>query len=158
MASICACAKGDTEDPPVFKVKLLNDVAKMPTRGSTGAAGYDLAAVVDGVIPARGRALVSTGVAVRVPSDHYARIAPRSGLTVRHGIDVGAGVIDSDYTGEIKVALFNHDNEPFQIKAGDRVAQLIFERISTPALFVVDVLEDTERGDGGFGSTSGWVA
>ena len=138
----------------MWAVRLLHEGAKLPARGSEGAAGYDVSAVADGVVPARGRALVGTGIAVRVPPDHYARVAPRSGLTARHGIDVGAGVIDSDYTGEVKVALFNHGDEPFSFKAGDRVAQLIFERISTPELRVVAALEDTARGHGGFGSTS----
>ena len=140
----------------MFQVAFVSghDDAKLPTRGSAGAAGYDLSANADGIVPPRGRVLVSTGIAIRVPPDHYARVAPRSGLTVKHGIDVGAGVIDSDYTGEVKVALFNHSDEPFVVKAGDRIAQLIFERISTPDLVLVQALDVTDRGAGGFGSTS----
>jgi dUTP pyrophosphatase len=88
-----------------------------------------------------------------VPKDCYARIAPRSGLAFKYGIQVGAGVVDSDYTGEIKVLQFNHGAYDFTIKAGDRIAQLIFERIFTNELEEVEELVKTERGAGGFGST-----
>ena len=81
------------------------------------------------------------------------RIAPRSGLAVKHSIDTGAGVIDSDYRGQVKVLLFNHSEVDFEIKEGDRIAQLVLERIYTPEILVVDELEETIRGAGGFGST-----
>jgi dUTP pyrophosphatase len=83
----------------------------------------------------------------------YGRVAPRSGLTVKHGIHVGAGVIDPDYTGEIKVALFNLGDGPFEVKKGDRIAQLILERCETPYVREITEISETERGDGGFGST-----
>jgi dUTP pyrophosphatase len=83
----------------------------------------------------------------------YGRVAPRSGLTVKHGIHVGAGVIDPDYTGEIKVALFNLGDVPFEIKKGDRIAQLVLERCETPDVHEIDTLDETGRGAGGFGST-----
>jgi len=92
---------------------------------------------------------------VSQPEGTYARIAPRSGLAWRHGIQVGAGVVDSDYTGEVKVVLFNQDPSlPFEVRRGYRIAQLIFERVEIP----LEVTEETdipatERGDGGFGST-----
>ena len=81
------------------------------------------------------------------------RIAPRSGLAVKHFIDTGAGVIDSDYRGQVKVLLFNHSEVDFEIKEGDRIAQLVIERIYTPEVMVVEELEDSVRGAGGFGST-----
>lgn len=96
---------------------------------------------------------VPTGISITVPIYCYARIAPRSGLTFKYGIQVGAGVIDSDYTGEIKVILFNHGENDFIIKTGDRIAQLIFEKIVTNELQEVEELVQTDRGSGGFGST-----
>lgn len=81
------------------------------------------------------------------------RIAPRSGLAVKHSIDTGAGVIDSDYRGQVKVLLFNHSEVDFEIKEGDRIAQLVLERIYTPEILIVDELEGSIRGAGGFGST-----
>ena len=80
-------------------------------------------------------------------------MAPRSGLAVKHGIDVGAGVVDYDYRGPLGVVLFNFGQEPFEVKAGDRIAQLVLERIVTPAVEEVEELDSTERGAGGFGST-----
>ena len=138
-----------------FKVARLNDSAVIPVRGSSGAAGYDICSSADMTVPLRSWVAVSTGIALQVPSDHYARIAPRSGLALKNGIDVGAGVVDSDYHGEVKVILFNHSNEHFSVRRGDRIAQVIFERISTPYLNEVPINEfvASERGTGGFGST-----
>ena len=120
-----------------------------------GSAGYDLFATQDFVIPSRGRGAVPTGISVEFPADYYLRIAPRSGLAYKSGIDVGAGVIDSDYKGEIKVILFNHTDVDFIIKVGDRIAQMIYVKINKPELKVVafEELSKSERGDGGFGST-----
>lgn len=87
------------------------------------------------------------------PEGTYGRIAPRSGLASKHFIDTGAGVIDSDYCGEVKVLLFNHASDDFPIKRGDRVAQLVLERIYTPEIIEVTDLEESVRGAGGFGST-----
>ena len=106
----------------------------LPSRGTIGAAGYDLAAVEAAVIPAHGKCLVKTGLAMALPPDCYGRIAPRSGLALRKFIDVGAGVIDSDYRGEIGVILLNFGNEDFVVIMGDKIAQLIFERINTPEI------------------------
>ena len=138
---------------PELQVKRLVQNAIIPTRGSAHAAGYDLYSVEDCSIPHGGRLLVGTGVAVVLPMKVYGRVAPRSGLTVKHGIHVGAGVIDPDYTGEIKVALFNLGDAPFEIKKGDRIAQLILERCETPYVREITEIRETERGSGGFGST-----
>ena len=134
-------------------IKKLSFDALLPTRGSIGAVGYDLYSNCDGVIPTSERMLVSTGVAVVLPKGVYGRVAPRSGLAVKHGIQVGAGVIDPDYTGEVKVVLFNHGDKDFEIKKGDRIAQLILERCETPNVEEIGLMEETDRGAGGFGST-----
>ncbi|KAB8070279.1 dUTPase-like protein [Aspergillus leporis] len=138
--------------PPLL-IKKLNESAQAPTRGSAFAAGYDMYSAKETVIPAKGKALVDTGIAIAVPEGTYGRIAPRSGLAAKHFIDTGAGVIDADYRGEVKVLLFNHSDVEFLVKVGDRVAQLIIERIYTPEVMVVEELEESVRGAGGFGST-----
>jgi len=136
-----------------LRVKKLSEHAVLPARGSEGAAGYDLSAAHECVVPARGKALVKTDLSIAIPEGTYARIAPRSGLAWKHSIDVGAGVVDADYRGNVGVILFNLSDQEFQIKAGDRVAQLILERIATPEVVAVEDLDDTTRGAGGFGST-----
>ena len=137
-----------------LKVKKLTYDAIVPTRGSDGAVGYDLYSSEDAVVPNQaGRALVGTGITVVLPSGVYGRVAPRSGLAVKHCINVGAGVIDPDYTGEIKVVLFNHGLNDFEIKKGDRIAQLVLERCETPPIEEISIVEDTDRGSDGFGST-----
>jgi dUTP pyrophosphatase len=141
-----------------FQVRLLTPTAQPPKRGSVLAAGYDAYASEPTTIPANGRALVSTGLAVVCPPDTYVRVAPRSGLAVKNGISTGAGVIDADYRGEVKVLLFNHSTQDFTVNAGDRIAQLIIERIITPQVEVLndeqwETVCDTTRGAGGFGST-----
>ncbi|OQE19027.1 hypothetical protein PENSTE_c016G07998 [Penicillium steckii] len=138
--------------PPLL-VKKLVDSASAPTRGSAFAAGYDVYAAKETVIPSKGKAMVDTGIAIAVPEGTYGRIAPRSGLASKHFIDTGAGVIDADYRGEVKVLLFNHSDVDFPVKQGDRVAQLVLERIYTPEVAVVEELEESVRGAGGFGST-----
>ncbi|XP_046689241.1 deoxyuridine 5'-triphosphate nucleotidohydrolase, mitochondrial-like [Homalodisca vitripennis] len=97
--------------------------------------------------------MVKTDLKIMLPEGCYGRIAPRSGLTWKNGIDVGAGVIDEDYRGDVRVILFNHSDEPFTIEAGDRIAQLICEKIYYPELEEVQELDETNRGSGGFGST-----
>ena len=131
----------------------LHDMASTPRQGSAEAAGVDLASGINLVVPRRGKALVSTGLAVSIPKGHYGRIAPRSGFSWRNHVDVGAGVIDSDYRGEVKVLLFNHKQEDLHIKKGERVAQLILEKYSPAQVVIVDSLDETTRGGNGFGST-----
>lgn len=135
-------------------VKRLSENATLPTRGSTEAAGLDLYAAEAMTIPPHGKGLVATDLALDVPPGHYARVAPRSGLAWKNHIDVGAGVIDSDYRGPVKVILYNHSSqETFTVSKGDRIAQLILEQISIPAVVEVQDLATSIRGEGGFGST-----
>ncbi|NXY03930.1 DUT protein, partial [Pteruthius melanotis] len=131
----------------------LSDNAFAPSRGSARAAGYDLYSAYDCVIPPMEKAVVKTDIQIALPSGCYGRVAPRSGLAAKHFIDVGAGVIDEDYRGNVGVVLFNFGKETFEVKKGDRIAQLICERIYYPELEEVEALDDTERGEGGFGST-----
>ncbi|CAI2166419.1 16060_t:CDS:2 [Funneliformis geosporum] len=134
-------------------VKRLTSKAKLPFRGSGQAAGYDLFSAADMVIPAEGKALIPTDLSIGIPAGTYGRVAPRSGLALKNFIDCGAGVIDPDYRGPLGVLLFNHSKLDHQVKEGDRIAQLILERIRTPNVIEVDELEGTERGLNGFGST-----
>ncbi|TGZ54628.1 hypothetical protein CRM22_010593 [Opisthorchis felineus] len=137
----------------VLKFVKLSEHATTPTRGSPLAAGYDLYAAHDTILPAKDRGLVKTDIQIALPDGCYGRVAPRSGLALKHGIDVGAGVVDQDYRGNVGVVLFNFGNEDFQIKKGDRIAQLICERIFLPELEECEMLSETERGAGGYGST-----
>ncbi|GFP58108.1 deoxyuridine 5'-triphosphate nucleotidohydrolase [Trichoderma asperellum] len=141
------------EAPIPLQVKKLSPQGRLPTRGSAFAAGYDVYAARDTVVPARGKVLVDTDISIAVPAGTYGRIAPRSGLASKHFIDTGAGVIDADYRGPVKVLLFNHADTDYEIKEGDRVAQLVLERIVTPEVVEVEELEESVRGAGGFGST-----
>ena len=122
-------------------------------RGSAGAAGYDLCAASNCIISSRGKGTIDTGLAVSLTPGTYAWIAPRSGLAIRNFINVGTGVINSDYWGEIKVVLFNHSAEDFSLQASDRIAQLILERIKTPQVKKVAAFDDIDRAARGFGST-----
>ncbi|KAF2498564.1 putative dUTPase [Lophium mytilinum] len=144
------------EPTPTLQVQFLSSSAKAPTKGSEFSAGHDLYASADIVVPARQRAKVATDISISVPVGTYARIAPRSGLAAKHGIDTLAGVIDADYRGPVIVLLANLSDEDFEIKAGDRIAQLIVERILMPTVVVVEKLEESVRGAGGFGSTGGF--
>lgn len=137
-----------------IQVKRLSEFARLPTRGSQYAAGYDLYSAVDCIVPARGKALVSTDLSITVPYGTYGRIAPRSGLALKNSIDVGAGVCDYDYTGNYGIILFNHSDQDFVVSKGDRVAQLILEKIVQNAeMEEVQELKQQERGESGFGST-----
>ncbi|KAJ7774232.1 dUTPase-like protein [Mycena maculata] len=136
-------------------IKRLSEKAKLPTRGSPLSAGYDLYSAEKKVVPAHGKTLVDTQISIAVPAGTYGRVAPRSGLASKFMIDTGAGVIDADYRGVVFVLLFNHSDKDFQVEEGDRIAQLIIERIHTPDVLEVEDLDETLRGTGGFGSTGG---
>lgn len=146
-------AVADLSSHPPLLIKKLSPDATTPTRGSAFAAGYDLYASKPITVPSRGKGLVSTDLAIATPEGTYGRVAPRSGLASKHFIDTGAGVIDADYRGEVKVLLFNHSEVDFEVKKGDRIAQLVLERIYTPDIIEVESLEESVRGAGGFGST-----
>jgi dUTP pyrophosphatase len=136
-----------------MEVLRLSTYANIPTRGSDGAAGYDLYSAESLTVYPGKRALISTGIAVKLPPGVYGRVAPRSGLAVKHGIQVGAGVVDADYRGEVKVLLFNHGDVEFNVHVRDRIAQLICEKYEAPEVTIVTSLDETNRGEGGFGST-----
>ena len=106
----------------LLKIKKLVPYAELPYKGSALAAGYDLVSSEDISVKSKTRQLVSTGISMAIPGGYYGRVAPRSGLAVKNFIDVGAGVIDSDYRGEVKVLLFNFSDIDFEIKKGDRIA------------------------------------
>lgn len=133
--------------------KKLDENAVLPTRGSAHAAALDLYASASGVIPAHGFASIYTGVATAVPEGYYARIAPRSGLSAKHGIFTLAGVVDSDYRGEIICVLANQSDKDYVVGVGDRIAQMVIESIILPKPAFVEDLPDTDRGANGLGST-----
>ena len=140
------------------RVRLLRGGEELlPAYQTAGSAGMDLLAAVDGevVIPPMGRALIPTGVALSLPPGVEGQVRPRSGLAIRHGVTClnSPGTVDSDYRGEICVILANFGGEPFPVRRGDRVAQIVFSRALRARLSVVEELDGTERGPGGFGHT-----
>lgn len=137
----------------LLRFKKLDPRAVLPTRGSVAAAGLDIYVIEDMTIQPGERALGRTGLAVAIPEGYYGRVAPRSGLASKHGLDVLAGVIDADYRGEIGCLLYNGGNEPIQLSASSKICQLIIEKIITPEAVWADDISETERGSGGFGST-----
>jgi len=143
----------ETDDAPVPLPALVGAGGSLPEYSSTGAAGADLRASEAVTIAAGDRAAVPTAIRLQIPPGHVGLVWPRSGLAVRHGIDTLAGVIDSDYRGEVRVVLVNHGDEPFRIERGDRIAQLLVQRVERAAFVAVPSIEETDRGGGGFGST-----
>ena len=127
--------------------------AKVPTRGSIHSTGWDLYSVDNVVFEPGHRTLVDTGISMALPKGVYRRIAPRSGLAWKHGVTIGAGVIDRDYTGSIKVLLFNQGDTTVMLRKGDRIAQLIPEKYNSEPLKEVNQIPITERDAQGFGST-----
>lgn len=142
-----------SETACILRFAKLSEHAFAPVKGSVKAAGFDLKSAYDIVVPARGKAIVKTDIQIELPEGCYGRIAPRSGLAAKNFIDIGAGVVDEDYRGNLGVVMFNHADVDFQVAKGDRIAQLICERIFYPELVESESLTDTERGSGGFGST-----
>jgi dUTP pyrophosphatase len=125
----------------------------LPRYASDAAAGADLHAAEAVTLLPGARAAVATAVHLELPPGHVGLVWPRSGLALKHGIDTLAGVIDSDYRGEVKVVLVNHGVEPFRIEAGDRIAQLLVQRVERVTFVADGALSDTARGTGGFGSS-----
>ena len=137
----------------ILKVQKLNNNVALPKRNADGAAGYDLCTTQNCTIPASGKGLVQIGLAISFLIGVVARIAPTSGLALKKFIDVGAGVVDAHYRDEVGVVLFNHGDQDFEVKMGDRIAQLILEKIDIPKVAEVQRLEESIRGKGDFGST-----
>ncbi|KAF4537132.1 Deoxyuridine 5-triphosphate nucleotidohydrolase [Lasiodiplodia theobromae] len=156
--STTTAALAPAPESTTMQVQLLSENAKAPTKGSAFAAGHDLYSSADTVIPARKWALVPTDIKISVPAGTYGRVAPRSGLAFKHGIDTLAGVIDADYRGPVGVLLANLSDVDFEVKKHDRIAQLVIEKCVMADVAVVEKLEDTVRGAGGFGSTGGFGA
>ncbi len=137
-----------------INIKKLSDNATIPTQGTKFAAGYDLYAAEDAIIFCGTRKLIKTNISIAITPGYYGRIAPRSGLAYKNGIDVLAGVIDCDYRGDIGVILYNTDKDiDFIVKKGDRIAQIIFETCYSVNFNETNTLDNTVREDGGFGST-----
>lgn len=147
-----------SQSPNVLNFCKISDKAIVPKRATEGSAGMDLCACIDKdmILEPGKRALVPTGIAISLSEKDYAAfIFARSGLAVKHGISLsnGVGVIDSDYRGEIRVGLCNLGDEPYTIKPGERIAQMVIMKVENFNLHQVDKLDSTERGEGGFGST-----
>ena len=136
-----------------LRFKQLDPRAVLPKRGSVLAAGLDVCGTEDLEIGPKQRAMARTGLAVAIPPGFYGRVAPRSGLAAKNGLDVLAGVIDSDYRGEIVCVLYNTGDETIKLPAGSKIGQLIIEQIITPEATWATDLDETARGAGGFGST-----
>lgn len=136
-----------------IKFKKINPAATAPSRGSAQSAALDLYACQELEVAPGQQALVETGIVMAIPHGYWGNIRDRSGLAVKHGLHVMAGVIDSDYRGEIKVALVNLGKENYKIKSGDRIAQMIIAKHEEPVMEETEELEETVRGEGSFGST-----
>jgi dUTP pyrophosphatase len=126
---------------------------QIPSRGSDHAAGLDLYAAVSAHLPKGSRAVIPTGIAIAIPEGYVGLVWPRSGLAVKRGLDVMAGVIDADYRGEVGVVLINHGQEDVLICEGERIAQLLIQPVLMAEPVEVSELPETDRGAGGFGST-----
>lgn len=141
---------------PTVTYEILTDDATPPYRAHTADAGADLASRENVVIPAGGHKLVGTGIAIATPEGYVCLVHPRSGLAAKHGITVlnAPGTVDAGYTGELKVNLHNTSGEPYEVQVGDRIAQILFQRVELPA-FVAGAVQsvETERGSNGYGST-----
>ena len=142
----------------VLKIKRIKENAIIPKAATGGSAGMDLYACIDSdiIIKPKERVLISTGIAIALESaDYVAYIYARSGLAVKHGITLSncVGVVDSDYRGEVKVGLINLSEQEYTVTSGDRIAQLVIAPVIMPEVVESDTLDETERADGGFGST-----
>ena len=143
-------------DAPELPVRRLDPGLPLPAYAHPGDAGADLRAAEEVVLPPGGRATVGTGIAIAVPDGYAAFVHPRSGLASRHGITVvnAPGTVDAGYRGEVRVVLLNTDpSEPFTIRRGDRIAQLVVQPVTRVQFIDAAELPPTPRGDGGFGST-----
>ena len=149
-------------DPPLeVLLLLLDDGLPEPTYAHPGDAGADLVSRIDVELPPQGRATVPTGVAIALPDGYAAFVHPRSGLARKHGVTIvnAPGTVDAGYRGEIQVTLLNTDPvEPMSIHRGDRIAQLVIQRVERARFLRAERLPGSHRGEGGFGSSGGWKA
>jgi len=136
-----------------LKVKKLHPNAKMPSFAHATDAGLDLYAVAETTVPAHGRVLVPTGLAMAIPDGYVGLVWDKSGISFKVGLKVIGGVADAGYRGEIFVALLNTTGTEYTFAAGDKVAQMLLQKVTHPAIVEVDSLEETARGHGSFGST-----
>tara|TARA_Y100000361_G_scaffold121093_1_gene112911 strand:+ start:467 stop:994 length:528 start_codon:yes stop_codon:yes gene_type:complete len=142
-----------TWNGPVLNVKKLHENATVPTKANRSDAGYDLYALEGAIIDKHCHKLIKTGIAMEIPDGYVGLIWPRSGLSYKHGLDVFAGVIDSSYRGDIGVILYNSQYSNYNLEKGDRIAQILFQKVEDFDLNLVENLDDTKRGTGGFGSS-----
>lgn len=146
---------------PVLVKRLANgEGLELPAYATEGAAGMDVLAAEDIVLAPGGRHAVATGLSVAIPAGYEIQVRPRSGLALKHGISVpnAPGTIDSDYRGELKIILINHGSDEFAVRRGDRIAQLVVAPVVRGSWLEVDGLDETARGEGGFGSTGAVIA
>ena len=131
-------------------VKLSSNI-KTPSKSTKFAVGLDIHSPATYIISAKDQTMIPTGLRIQIPPGHYWHLCSKSSLAMKHHVHVGAGIIDPDYTGEVKVLLLNLGHKPFQVSSADAIAQLILEKVSTPILQRVDTLPSTNRGDRGCG-------
>lgn len=153
MTNIFSAQKIGCSCSTALRIAKLEKDAIIPTKSNKTDAGYDLHAIEETVIPARGRSLVRTGIAMAIPEGYAGLIWPRSGTAVKAGLDVLAGVVDSGYRGEVCVVLQNHSDTDYTIRKGDRAAQMLIQKVGCVTVLLVSSLDETDRGTGGFGST-----
>ena len=140
-------------DDSVLLVKKLSYDAIIPSKASPLAAGFDLHAASDCLIHSHDKALIFTDISMSLPPGSYGRIAPRSGLALNNFIQIGGGVIDNDYRGNVGVLIFNHGHSDFQVKKHDRIAQIIVEKNFYPKIVITNSLDETVKNSSGFGSS-----
>lgn len=143
------------EGKVILKIKREREGIPLPTYATLGSSGIDLRSAENLVIPPGEWRAISTGIRVELPPGYEAQIRPRSGLALKYGVTVlnSPGTVDSDYRGEVKVILINHGREPFEVKKGDRIAQMVIVKVERVDIEEVEELDETERGEGGFGHT-----
>ncbi len=149
------CLEETSADSPELRVKFLEEGLPLPAYAHPGDAGLDICSAAEITLQPGDFAVVPTGLAVALPEGYAAFVQPRSGLAARHGISIvnTPGLIDCHYRGEVKVVLMNHGREPFRVSRGDRIAQMVIQRVCVARVEEADELDLTERGEGGFGST-----
>ena len=136
-----------------LKIKKLHPDAKIPSYAHAGDAGMDLCSVEEKTLMPGDKTIVKTGIVIELPEDYFGNIRDRSGLAAKYGIHTLAGVVDCHYRGEIGVVMINLGKEEFKINVGDRIAQMLIQKVENPEIEEVSELSETKRGEGGFGST-----